>query len=200
MQKQDMANGLDSAINSASYVFHALREKPVMVAVSAILAPVIQELTRGLPNHIISLLALTILTGIDWYTKVRACRVKGEPVTSRIMREKGFPKLRDYFVLYIAGAMTIPLMGDVWGHRSVLFALSIWELWSIAENLYDAGTIPFDIRRIALFDGVRQLLAGSVAPTPYTPPASGGGSLTSGPAIPPASPSDATQDGGNLPV
>lgn len=188
---------LQEAVASASYVLHALKDKPMMVAMSAILSQVLAKLTEGLPGHLISIGALSILVFLDWYTKLRACRAMGVPFTSRHMREKGVVKLRDYLVLYMAGAMTVPLMGDVWGYRSVLYALSIWELWSIAENLYDAGTIPFDIRKIALFDGLRELMQNGRLPVPSTPP------TTPPPAVTPVVPTDPANtlaDSGNLPV
>lgn len=159
--------GAEHMMSYASYISHLVKDKPVMVAASALLSQALVKIAEGLPDHLVSIGALFMLCLIDWYTKMKACKAQGVPFTSRAMREKGFPKLRDYMVLYIAGACTIPLMGDQWGFKSILFMMALWELWSIAENLYDAGTLPFDVRKLAIFDSIREYLTTGKFPVPF---------------------------------
>lgn len=170
------------AVNYATYLWHLCKDKPVLVAIGGVVSSVGAKLTQALPDHLMSLGALVVLVVIDWITKYQACQNKGVPFTSKAMREKGLPKLRDYMLLYIAGAMTIPLLGDPWGFRSVLYFLALVELWSIAENLYDSGNLPFDIRQLAVFNGIRDLIAGKIMTTPHQ----AGGGVTAIPIEPPA--------------
>ena len=197
---QGLHDKVQDAVESASYLAHLLKEKPVMVAASAILSQVLAKLAEGLPDHLISLGALSCLVFIDWLTKMRACRITNTPITSKIMREKGVSKLKDYFILYIVGALSVPLFGDVWGYRTVLFAMTIWEIWSIAENLHDCGTIPFDIRQIAMFDGIKEWVRGGKLRTPFDSFAGGSMSfdLQVGPQDPVSSGDDESK--GNLPI
>jgi hypothetical protein len=175
---QQVQGAVHEAANYAVYFWHLLKDKPVLVAMGTILSTVMAKFTAVLPDHIASLGALFALLTIDLITKYNACRKQGLPFTSRIMRDKGLPKFRDYLLLYIAGALTIPLLGDVWGHKSVMYFLAMVELWSIAENLYDSGNLPFDIRQMAMFNGIRDLIAGRVMTPPESAPA------TETPAIP----------------
>ena len=148
-----------AAVDYSFYLWHLLKEKPVMVVFGTIFSTMFASLSPGIPGHLIAMLALSLLVGIDWITKRDACLKQGIPFTSREMRDKGVLKLRDYMLLYIAGALTMPLMGDL-GYRTVSGFIAVCELWSIAENLHDAGRLPFDIRNLALFSSIRELAAG----------------------------------------
>ena len=189
---------------SASYLFHLIKDKPMMVGVTSALSPFINLMTGQMPSQMTSIGSLSGLVLLDWITKIQACRFMKQAVTSKNMREKGFLKLRDYIILYIAGALTVPLVGDVWVFRSLIFTMCMWELWSIAENMNDSGTIPFDIRHIAIFDGIRTMLSGGVMTTPFDGP----GTVTPAPDQPadasatpaaPAAPA-AVAPPGNLPI
>jgi hypothetical protein len=156
----------DNTATQASYVLHLIHDKPVMLTISAVASQLLDKLIGGVPSMALNMGAITLLVTIDWFTKMRACRKRHEAITSKTMREKGFYKLRDYFTLYLASALTVPLLGDMWGVHSVLYIIGFWELWSIAENLYDGGDMPFDVRSVAVFDGIRQMLKGGSVPTP----------------------------------
>lgn len=158
------------AVDYTLYLWHLIKDKPVLVAVGSIISSIAGKVEASLPDHALNLMAIAVLVAIDFVTKVRACRVTGEPVSSKVMRDKGLPKLRDYLLLYVAGAMTTPLFGDVWGLRAVMYFLAMCELWSIAENLYDSGNLPFDIRKMAIFDGIRQLMTGGTMEAPISGP------------------------------
>jgi len=189
----DLQHSAEQLIANSSYLMHLVREKPIMVAASALVSQALVKVAAGLPDHLISIGALFMLCLIDWYTKMQACKKQGRPFTSRQMREKGFPKLRDYMILYIAGSCTVPLMGDTWGFKSVLFMMALWELWSIAENLYDAGTLPFDVRQLAIFDSIRTYLTTGKFPTPFM---MGANPVPMGdvPSLPPTTGPDAPSD------
>jgi len=152
--QDNMAQTAES-LGPVSHVWQLIQGKPWMTAVSALASVVLGKLTSDWQDAAMSFAAICALVVLDWLTKIYACRKQGVPVTSAAMRQKGFPKLRDYLILCIAGWLTVPLMGEDWGYRSVLFMIALWELWSIAENLHDAGTLPFDIRNMALFDQIR---------------------------------------------
>lgn len=157
------------AVNYSMYLWHLIKDKPVLVAMGSIISSVASKATANLPDHAANLGALVVLVTIDFFTKLQACRATNEPFTSKTMRDKGLPKLRDYMILYVAGAMTVPLIGDTWGLRGIMYFLGMVELWSIAENLYDSGNLPFDIRRLAMFDGIREMIAGGTLKTPFDP-------------------------------
>jgi hypothetical protein len=166
MANLNIPENAQNAVNYLSYLAHLVKDKPVLVAIGAITSSVFGRILGVLPDHIISIMALVVLVSVDWFTKRDACIRQGVPFTSGLMRKKGALKLRDYMLLYMAGAMTIPLMGDMWGYRSVLYFICICELWSIAENLNDAGRLPFDIRHLALFDMIRDMMSGKPAAPP----------------------------------
>lgn len=167
MADLNLQHSTQGAIDYMSYLVHLLRDKPILVGIGAVVSTVGGRMLGVLPDHIISILALVIMVAIDWFTKRDACFRQGVPFTSGLMRKKGVLKLRDYILLYMAGAMTIPLMGDMWGYRSVLYFICVCELWSIAENLNDAGRLPFDIRHLAFFDTVRDMLSGRSSTTSH---------------------------------
>lgn len=141
-----------------SYIAQMATEKPSEVGIAALVTGIMTRLTESMPDHLISLASLTTLVVIDFATKYHACRKMGVPFTSQVMREKGVFKLRDYFILYIAAACTVPLMGEPDAYRGALTFMAFVELWSIAENLYDAGNLPFDVRKIAMFDVFRVIM------------------------------------------
>lgn len=159
-EKHDVAQTVQSAVDYSFYLWHLVKEKPVMVAIGTVVSAVATKVLPVLPDHMVAVMALSILCMIDWFTKRDACLARGIPFTSKLMREKGVMKLRDYLLLYIAGAMTIPLTGDTWVYRSTAGFIAICELWSVAENLHDAGRLPFDIRQLAVFSSIRKLMKG----------------------------------------
>jgi hypothetical protein len=161
MSNQEQATqAIQEVTHHISYFYNLVVTKPFAVAVSAIASAVIAKLTTGLPDHILSIGSLSLLVFIDWLTKYHACRKRGIPFTSKVMREKGIYKLRDYMMLYIAGACTIPLLNDTSGYRAVVAFMAMVELWSVAENLHDAGTLPYDVRQVPFLQMVKLYLAG----------------------------------------
>lgn len=146
-----------------SYIVDLTFNKPTATGFGAMASGVMASLSDAMPGHLISLASLTTLVVIDFITKYIACRKRGISFTSQIMREKGVFKLRDYFLLYIAAACTVPLMGEPDAYRAALTFMAFVEFWSIAENLYDAGTIPFDVRQVAMSDIFRSLVGRMVS-------------------------------------
>lgn len=169
--------GLNTAMTHASYLWHLIVDKPLVVAMASVFGVAIAKITAGLPDHILSVTSLALLVFIDWMTKLHACRKKDIPITSEIMRTKGVVKLRDYLLLYIAGACTIPLLNDTNGYRAAVAFMALVELWSVAENLNDAGNLPFDVRHVPLFDGMRAMLNGGKF---FFPSLNGGQNITGG--------------------
>ena len=145
-------DGLRHATERVSHLIHLIQDKPVVVTLSAAMSVLVSDWA----NQTVMLGALCLLWFADLITKIWVCRRTGQPVTSALMRQRGFPKLRDYLILCICAWMTTPIMGAM-VFRSILSMMAFWELWSIAENLNDGGYIPFDIRNSSIFDGIRKL-------------------------------------------
>lgn len=164
MNNMNLRESAQDTVNNISYFIHLLKDKPFLVATGAIASSIAGRIVGVIPDHVMAIMALVVLVAMDWLCKRDSCLRNGIPFTSGEMRKKGVLKLRDYMLLYMAGAMTIPLMGDMWGYRSVLYFISICELWSIAENLNDAGRLPFDIRHIPLFDLIRDIASAKTSP------------------------------------
>ena len=162
-EKEHVQQALTEVGNGLSYIYHLVATKPVAVAFAGVLSAVMSKVSAGLPDHLLSATSLCLLVFIDWLTKYHACRKQGIPFTSKVMREKGVLKLRDYMLLYIAGACTIPLLGDQTGFKAAVSFMAIVELWSVAENLNDSGNLPFDPRKIAVFDMIRNMMKGGAA-------------------------------------
>ena len=154
---------LVNGMASASYLVQKFKQNPEVVTFAALLAPLTTPFTAYLQGFIPGYAALMALVAIDFFTKIRACRIQGIEVTTAVMREKGLPKIKDYTIAVIAAYLTVPLAGDDAIFRGVITMLGFIELWSIVgENLYDAGAMPVDLRKTAVFDAVREIIGGAL--------------------------------------
>lgn len=147
---------------SASYLVGAIVAKPNVAFLAAALTPIVAPLLMALQASVSPYLALLGLVALDFYTAVRAARMKGQAVTSQIMREKGLPKLKDYTLAVMGGALTSAATGWQGWTMGIVGFLAIWELWSIlAENLNDGGNVPFDFRQMPILKQIAALITGT---------------------------------------